>query len=1281
LLRHFFAFLAFTAVAAFAQNSTSTLDGSVKDPQGALIPNAHVTVVQVATGQTIIAITDDNGHWAVPSLPGGIYSVSVISPGFKKAMAAGVKMDAGIPATVNLTLEVGAVSDTIEVTGGAEVLQTASATVTTNLTAEQVKDLPIPSRNATDLLMTQPGSQTPAGPRNTTFNGLPQSTLNMTMDGVNIQDNLLKNGSGGALYPVVYPRLDAIEEVSVTSFAAGAESLAEGGVQIKFVTKSGTNQWHGGAFDQERNTLLNANYYFNSINQLPRDRLLLHQMGAHIGGPIRKDRLFIFFNYEVFRFPATLDSGQLAILTPDAQNGIFKYKDTRGQLQQVNLYQIAAAGKFPSTPDPIVANTLSQIATLTGPGTPGSLTDRITSNNDYNRNNYRWFPKGTHKIDFPQGKLDYVINSKHHWEATGSANPYRLIPDIINGVLPIYPGTGTVLGSPVVVGQREAFWTGSTALRSAWSSHWTSEIRFGMSAGNIVFSDAIQPPLFAQWRGYAPLFGAVNSAATPYINNPYNRTTSSRRNNPVQQLMGSATWTHGSHLLNLGGSFSRITEWVESYGTQTIPRIAFGIATNDPVNTGSTNIFNATNFPNSAPADLTNAANLYALLTGRVASTTQTAVLDEKTKQYGPYGAVDRIRQWEYGLYAQDSWRLSPTLTFNFGLRFQNQHPFQTLSGTYTRPGYAGLFGVSGVGNLFKPGTLTGSVPVYNVVPSSDIQGYPPTRFWAPTLGIAWVMPKVSGPLSWIIGRGEHASVLRAGFSIAPTRGDLQGITAVWGNNQGKQITTSTDPGTTPAAFGAPGSVLFRDPSLPSLAFSPAPSYPLPVNPGNGVYDYDPNLKARYVESWNLGFQRSITSDTVLEIRYVGNRSARFWANVNLNEVNIIENGFSNQFKIAQNNLAIARQQNPASVNFGNQGLPGQQDIPIISTGLGFTSDTNTATLLQRGQAGDLASNIAFNAANMARLRAAGYPANLFTVNPTTLNGVAQLTRNLGGTTYNALQLELRRRFSKGVLLGASYTWSHSLSTAGNIRSVRDMDNPYTAPSAFDIHHALKMNWIYELPIGQRHRLLGSLHTPVLTTLISGWQYSGVARVQSGTPSQLLGGRGTFLPNSQNDNGVILHNLTTSQLQSMIAIRKTSTVSANGVANGLVYYLPQSLIDNTLAAFGLNSKTLDPSAPYIGPADTPGAYGNQVFLYGPWMPRFDMSLVKHTKVGERKDIEFRANALNVFNLTNFYLVPNGAGNINVNSTLFGQTTSAYRDINSTNDSGARMIELGLRFTF
>src|SRR5215469_5635333 len=558
--------LLFVAVvtAAVAQINTSTLDGTVTDPQGALIARAEVTVVSNETGQSFRTISDDKGHWAVPSLPTGTYSLTVKAPGFKTGTKSDVKMDAGIPATANLTLEVGAVTETVEVTGGAEVVETTSATVSSDLTGRQVKDLPIPSRNATDLIVTLPGTNTPAGPRNTTFDGLPQATVNMTLDGVNIQDNLLKNGSGGAFYPVVYPRTDAVEEVSVTTAASGAESLGEGAIQVKFVTKSGTNQWHGGAFMQERNTFFDANTYFNNIDGLPRDRIILHQWGAHIGGPIIKNKLFIFFNYEVFRFPQSWNEAQdkgaqLLVLTDAARSGIFTYKDSTGSVRQVNLYTLAGSAGYPSTPDPIIANTLSQIAQATA---GGALTSRITAN-DYNRNNFNFLAPGEHKIDFPQGKLDWVINSKHHWEATGGVNPYRLFPDGINAVIPVFPGSGTVLGSKVNAGQREAFWTGSTALRSAWSPHWTSEVRFGASSGNVLFFNDVTPNLFAPWRGYAP-----NMAG--YVTVPYNANTSSRRNDPVAQLNGSASWIHGSHVINAGGSFSQINEWTASWGTQVI---------------------------------------------------------------------------------------------------------------------------------------------------------------------------------------------------------------------------------------------------------------------------------------------------------------------------------------------------------------------------------------------------------------------------------------------------------------------------------------------------------------------------------------------------------------------------------------------------------------------------------------------------------------------------------------------------------------------------------------
>jgi hypothetical protein len=911
-----------------------------------------------------------------------------------------------------------------------------------------------------------------------------------------------------------------------------------------------------------------------------------------------------------------------------------------------------------------MANTLSMIAASTAGGT---LSSRATAN-DYNRNNFNFQAPGEHKIDFPQGKLDWVINSKHHWEATGSVNPYRLFPDGINAVIPVFPGSGTVLGSKVNAGQREAFWTGSTALRSTWTAHWTSEIRFGASSGNVLFFNDVSPNLFAPWRGFAPNF-ALSSTSAAYLTNPFNASTFSRRNDPVKQLAGGASWVRGSHLASFGGSYSRINEWQQSFSTQVIPRIYFGVQSNDPI----LSLFSASNFPGATSSDLTNAENLYSILTGRVSNVTRSVVLSDQTHTYGPNGVVSRYRQQEFGLYAQDSWKVSPRFTLQYGLRLENQYPFHSLNGTFTRPGYAGLYGISGIGNLFQPGASGGSVPVLTPV-TNDTVGYSATHFPSPTVGAAYVLPKMSGPLGYLLGHSGD-SVLRAGFSIATVR---EQFTIPWSNNQGVSINTSTDPvSTNTAAFGPAGSVLFSNPTLPNVNVASTPNYPLPVLPGNTIADYNPDIKARYVASWNLGLQRPLTRDTVLEVRYVGNRSARAWATVNLNELNVVESHFLSQFQIAQNNLAIANGVSASqltslaslkSTNFFNTGLAGQQDVPILSTALASTSNSTLANYVAQGQAAALANSIAGNVTQMGRLTAAGYPANLFQVNPATGGSNVNLTTNQGGSSYNSMQVELKRRMAQGLLMGASYTWSHSLSL-NNLLSLRNTEG-VTYPSAFDQRHSIKLNWVYELPFGQGRPLLTGLHNGIAKKAIEGWQIAGITRIQTGTPSQLNSGRLTF---NGIDGGVVLHNLTTSQLQSMMSIRR--------LGNGLVEYLPQPLITNTLAAFQLISQAVDPTQSYIGPANTPGTFGNQVFLYGPWFQTWDVSLAKRTRIREKHSIEFRVQALNLFNHPNFFLVPNSTGNISVASNLFGQTRNAYNDINSTNDPGSRVLDFQVRYSF
>jgi hypothetical protein len=1270
---------------------TGRIEGTVTDSQGAAVAAAQVKVTNNQTGQSFALVTDEKGNWALPSMPSALYRIVVTRQGFKTATIENVKVDAGVPATVKTSLEVGALTETIEVSAGAEVLQTQTATVTDTLVGRQLHELPFTSRNLTELIVTQPGSATPGVPRSTSVYGLPQAAMNVTIDGINIQDNSNKSSDG--FFNAIFPRADAIEEMTVSSASAGADSNAEGAYQVKMVTRSGTNDWHGGLFEQHRNQDLNANYYFNNINSQPRDHMVFNQFGGQVGGPIKHNKLFFFAHYEDFRLPQTYTEPTGTVLTPSAIAGNFTYS-ANGTLHTVNLYSLAAAGGFPSTPDPILIKSLQQIDTLVE-GQPG-LKSRIASNSDYNRNNLDFQSKGGNYRRFPTIKFDYNLNQKNHLEFVYYYQTNLRSPDGVNigTASPIFPGTGNVLNSAngVYGNQGGIAFQAVTAWRSTLTPNLTSEVRFGLNGGTVIFNNGISAADFGQWRGYAPIFGSSTSAL--YATDPYRTTGQSRRNTPLKQGNANLTWSHGEHLLNFGFSFTQVNSWTTATtGAPFVPSVAFAVAANDPVNTGGTSLFTTGNFPSATSTNLSDAASLYALLTGRVASITNSVVEDEKSKQYGVYQPIVRNQQREFGLYFQDAWRLSSRLTLNYGVRWDRQDPPVNLNGVYTRPGYAGVWGISGVGNLFAPGTMTGTAPALNSVPAGT-PGYNTLNHqFSPSVGLAYQVPKTGfKPMAWLLGSSGQ-SVLRGGYAISTLREDA-GTFSIWGGNQGRTLTTSVDPSTTPANFGAPGSVLFRDATLPSRQpTSSTPTFPLAVAAGTSISDFSPNLKTEYVQSWDLGLQRELTRDTVLEVRYIGNHGTDLWRTINLNEVNIFENGFLQDFNTAVNNLAIANGVTPAQLamlptlksnNFGNQGLPGQQALNLIGTALNTTNDATTALQMARGRAGNLANTIATTAADMNRLTAAGKPANLFLVNPAVLNGASNLVVNGGNSSYQGLQTEVRRRMAKGLLFQGSYTWSHSISNelsagrGGSYQTLRDvgMDK---GPSPYDIRHAFKANWVYELPVGTGHSFLGHLTNPIARKAFEGWEIASVIRIQSGSPIKLQSGRDTV---NQNDGGVILHNITAAQLQSEMSIRKTT----NTQGLGIVSYLPQSLIDNTLAAFELGGKTLanlDPTAPYIGPANVAGQWGDQVFLYGPWQQKWDFSLVKKTRIREKANVEFRAQALNAFNLTNFLLFVPGNG---ITPTLtvgsgFGQTTGAYRDLSNTNDPGGRIIEFSLRFNF
>jgi hypothetical protein len=1300
---------------ALAQVSTAgRLTGTVTDSAGAVVPNATVTAKNTQTQQTMTVTTSSEGNWTMPSVSAGLYTVTITAPGFKTTIVQNVNVDAGQPATVNAAMEVGGVGDQVVVTGGAEVLQTQSATINSTITGRQISELPFSTRDAMQLVLVLPGTQTPGTPRSSSINGLPKGSLNITIDGINVQDNLLKSSDG--FFTSTQAKADAISEVSLSTATPGAESGGQGSAQVRFVTKNGTNEWHGGGFWQHRNTALNSNYYFNNIDGLPRDRLLLNQAGGNIGGPIMKDKLFFFFNYEEFQLPQTYN-GARTLLTPKARQGIYTYRDSAGAIREVNLFEKAAeknnatgAAALPATVrpyattvDPVIGGILDAFAAGAAKG--GQIRDRISSANDYNRNDFNFQPAGQNVRRFPTLRMDWNVTEKHHLEFVYNFQYYNSNPDAVNGQLPVVPGTGMVLGQEPTGSIRRGVFSGALAVRSTLTPNLVNEVRGTLGqGGTVLFSGEMSPALFAPWRGYAFSF--------PFTSNPQTRQTQSRRHTPVWTFYDTLTWTKGSHNLSFGGAYTHIKSYQESFGSQLIPTAVLGIASGDPVNTGATSIFTTTNFPGSTPAQRTEAAALYAQLTGRMTQVTRSASLSDESQQlaYAPFRDINY--QNELGLFAQDSWRVRPSLTLSYGVRWEIDFAPYNSNGVYTTAGYESVFGISGVGNLFKPGTVTSTALPQFQLTSPDTRPYK-TRWnnFAPSFGLAWTVPTLDNKLlKKILGEGGQ-TVLRGGYSIAYVREGFNTFHSMWGLNEGPTLTLTTNATgvnnqffTGPNNFRGAGSVLFRDATLPSTPLPTNLQFPITAAFGTDFNEWTPNMRMGYVQSWTFGLQRELTKDMAFEVRYVGNHGTKLWRQYELNEVNIFENGFLDEFKIARENLRLARLANPASNNFGPQtAVAGTRAIPIISTALGTTNDPNFAATVQRGLAGSLASTIAFNTTFMGRLMTANLipfvtlptspnptrVSNFFVANPLANNAGSYLVTNDGATTYNALQVELRRRLSKGLLLDGSYTFAKSLtnmfasssSVFSQPRSLRDPGYD-KGLSPWDLRHAFKINGIYELPFGKGRRFLAA--TPVLNKVLEGWQLGGVARIQSGTSTLLTSGRATL---NQNDSGFLLRNITRRELQKMVNIRKETVCNpATGRCQGVVYWLPQSIIDNTLAAFELGGKTLTdlkPNEPYLGPADVPGQFGERLFLQGPWQTRIDFNVLKRTKITETVNIEFRAQFLNAFNYQNFFLVPLADASAQGVGAQFGQTRSAFRDItvSGTNDPGGRLVEFQFRVTF
>ncbi len=1267
----------------FSQGVTTTsLSGAVVDQTGSVVLGADIVIKNESTGVEFKAASASNGTFSVPALTAGTYTVTVSARGFKQVVIRGVKIDAGIPASVNATLEVGATTDSVVIQSGAEVLQTQSASVSTTITGRQITDLPFTSRNVTDLLLFLPGTTTPGRPRSSTFNGLPQGAINMTLDGVSIQDNGARNGDG--FYTNIYPRVDAVEEVTLSTATPGAESAGEGAIQIKMVTRQGSNQYRGSLYEYHRNKALDANYWFNNRNFRPgpndnpatfkaaRDLMILNQFGGRFGGPISipklfdgHDKAFFFVNYEQFRL-ATSQAQTRTILSPLAQQGIFQYNSSTG-IRQVNLLTLASGKSLPSTIDPTVGKLLGDIrgaATSTG---------GIQQLADPNLQTYSFSPSEGGEIRiFPTVRLDFNLSSKHHLENIWNIQSHHTLVDFLNNGSPAFPGF------PNIGSQKSSRFTNAIALRSTLTPTMVNEARFGLTGGTVVFNGENSLASFtgsvANQGGYSLGISAAG------ISNATVNTGSTRRNSPTWNFNDTLSWIRGAHSLNFGGSFFQGNYFTT--GTTFVPSITFGVDTTDPASA----LFVAANFQGAAAADITRAQNLYATLIGSITAINANAGLDEKTGKYS-YLAQNtvRARNREMGFFAQDAWRVRPNLTANVGLRWEAQFPVTSLNNNLTNVTLDGLYGVSGPGNIFKPGTLTGSATQFTQFKEGDSAYNTDKSNFAPSLGVAWTPNWKDGLLGRVFGTGGQ-TVLRGGFSMAFNRDGINTLIGTISGNTGGSITVNRN-----LATGNLGALplLLKDTSrLGAPAFPDTPVYPLTGAITNAANTYDPNLKTPYIMSWTFGLQRELTKDMAIEVRYVGNRALNARQSFNINETNIVENKFLDEFRLAQANLQanIAANRGNTFRYFGPG--TGTSPLPIALayfsgkvdpnaaasyTSTNFASATFVNTLAANNAAPfTFASSLYTNATFRTNAANAGLPVNFFLANPG-LQGGASFLGNGGHSYYDSGVVELRRRLSKGLLVQTSYTFAKgSTLTTPSLRT-----GYYKSPNPLVITHAFKADWVYDLPIGVGRAFFSGIRGPV-GKVLEGWAFQGTTRIQSGSPFNI--------------NNVRLVGMTREELQASLKVRFDD-------ANAVAYYLPQDIIDNTVRAFNVSATAANgyssrgvPTGRFLAPANNSNCievYAGQcgfptIMLYGPRFARFDLNLTKKTKITERINVEFRADFLNAFNNINFLVQsPNNASSTiaGLGTDTFGQITQAYRDVSTTNDPGGRMIQFALRLNF
>ncbi len=1056
------------AVQLMAQ--TSSLLGVVSDAQGAVVPGAVVTLTNTDTSSARKELTNEKGGYEFVQIPPGPYRIEIQKPGFETD-AASLTLQVNEPGTVNFRLKVGQVNDVVNVSAESTQLNTQDATVGNPFTATQIQELPLQTRNVVALLSIQPGVSSGGQ-----VLGSRPDQNNVVLDGADVNDNRGANGFNAVL-PIP---LDSVQEFRTTIAGQGADLGHSAGGQVSIVTKSGSNSFHGSAYEYNRNTDFEANDWFSNRAGVARPALIRNQYGFSAGGPIRKNKLFFFYNWEA-RKDRSQTSKSDTVPSDTLRQGIVQVLLKSGQTVQLTPAQVQAIDPLGIGENPAVLSLMQQY--------PHGNNPLAASDKGLNFNTLLFNAPQPLNNHAQVGRLDYNIDNggKHTISVRGTLNGASQVATTEQ-----FPGQ-----SPVSQSQNNSR---GLAARYTWvvSSNIVNTVNFGYTRlGSATTGNLNVIPSVGFTTLQATASGSSRIAPTPNITDDL---TWSRRRHTIQAGMNfhqaqnittnyrnepSFSWT-SANLLNLGND---ITADVLSYIQKTIPTAVL--------------------------ASNSNVISVFGTILGieNAASATYNYGIDGKAIPFGTPVTRNFISN-SPEFYVQDSWKARPNLTITAGLRYSIYGVPYEANGVEVVPQTSlnEYFGqrvgaaMAGIPNA----ALSTAFVTYEVGgPVNHGPGYYPTDYkdFAPRLAVAY--SPTGGLREKILGKG---SVLRAGAGIVYDN---------YGNAMASAFSSSASPGLATQVQNPVNTNFTTSARYPNLA---------PLTPPNGgAFPYTPplvtggfnqfsgvasDLKAPYEYLLNANYARRLPKQISIEVGYAGRLAHRAIINQDFGQplTNFVDAKSGQSWGQATTVLANLYYGGLTTAQVkANPGLvptiPFAQDI---APGLANHYITGSASAnLFYDAYGEYAGSWGDTMNDIDRIRQSngGCISTLGcnTFFPLQGSGLESYV-NAGKSAFHAMTVSLRRTVTHGWGFDFNYTWSHAIDNGSSSETSggSPLQNAFCpncglGPSDYDARHQVTADAVVALPVGKGKALLGRI-PGWADQIVGGWQVTTLFTFRTGTP-------------------------------------------------------------------------------------------------------------------------------------------------------------------------------------